>query len=46
MDADARRQSLLNADVIVLEENEAVAPASKHGEQMMQEVAALAGRLR
>jgi hypothetical protein len=46
MDADARRQSLLHADVIVLEENEALAPGSKHGEQMMQEVAALAGRVR
>ena len=42
MDADARRQSLLHADVIVLEENEAVAPASEHGERMMQEVATLA----
>ena len=43
MDADARRLSLLDADVILFEENEAVAPDSNHGEQMMQAVATLAG---
>ena len=42
MNADARRKSLLDADVIFLEENEEVEPASKHGEQMVQEVARLA----
>ncbi len=42
MDADARRQSLLSANVIFFEENEQVAPVSKHGEKMIQEVARLA----
>jgi alginate O-acetyltransferase complex protein AlgJ len=43
MDADARRLSLLDADVVLFEENEAVAPDSDHGKQMMQAVATLAG---
>ena len=43
MDEDARRQSLLDADVVLFEENEAAGPDSRHGELMMQAVAALAG---
>jgi hypothetical protein len=43
MDAEARRQSLLDADVVLLEENESLAPGSHHGELLMLEVAALAG---
>ena len=43
MDEDARRQSLLDADVVAIEENEAAGPDSRHGELMMQAVAALAG---
>ena len=44
VDADARRKSLLDADIVLLEENESLAPGSRHGEQMMQQVAALAGK--
>ena len=36
IDAQARRQSLLDADVVILEENEASGPHSGHGELMMQ----------
>ncbi len=43
VDADARRASLLDADVIFLEENDATAPNSMQGELMMREVARLAG---
>jgi hypothetical protein len=43
MDAAARRKSLLDADVVLFEENEAAGPGSKHGEKMMEEVAKLAG---
>ena len=41
LDADARRASLLDADVILLEENDAGAPNSMQGELMMHEVARL-----
>ena len=43
LDADARRESLLDADVVFLEENDAAAPNSMQGELMMREVARLAG---
>ena len=46
MDADAHRRSLLDADVILFEENEAWGPGSKHGELLMQAVATLAGGAR
>jgi hypothetical protein len=41
IDAQARRQSLLDADVVILEENEASGPHSGHGELMMREMATL-----
>ena len=41
IDAQARRQSLLDADLVILEENEASGPQSGHGEQMMREIATL-----
>ena len=41
IDAQARRRSLLDADVVILEENEASGPQSRHGELMVQEVDAL-----
>ena len=41
VDAEARRQSLLDAQVIVFEENDGSLPGSYHGYLMMQEVAAL-----
>ena len=41
VDAQARRRSLLDAQAIIFEENDSVAPGSQHGELMMQEVAVL-----
>ncbi len=41
MDAEQRSQSLLDADVIFFEENEALAPDSKHGQLMIQAVKAI-----
>ena len=46
MDAAARRQSLLEADVVFFEENEQAGPRSTHGEKMMAEVEKLAGGAR
>ena len=42
LDAAARRQSLLTADVVIFEENEFAVAQSFHGESFMREVAALA----
>ena len=41
VDAQARRRSLLDAQAIIFEENDSMAPGSQHGELMMQEVAVL-----
>jgi alginate O-acetyltransferase complex protein AlgJ len=41
IDAQARRRSLLDADVVILEENEAAGPQSRHGKLMMGEIATL-----
>ncbi len=41
IEAQARRRSLLDADVVILEENEASGVPSSHGELMMQEMATL-----
>ena len=41
IDAEQRSQSLLDADVIFFEENEALAPDSKHGQLMIQAVEAI-----
>jgi hypothetical protein len=41
VEAELRSQSLLHADVIFLEENEAVAPDSEHGRSMMQAIEAI-----
>jgi hypothetical protein len=44
MDAAARTQSLLGADLVVYEENEAAGPAAKHGWPFMDEMKTLAGK--
>jgi hypothetical protein len=41
MDAKVRRQSLLDADVIVFEENEAALPETGHGRHLMDEMKAI-----
>ena len=41
MDAKVRRQSLLDADVIIFEENEAALPDSRHGDYLMKEMQAI-----
>jgi alginate O-acetyltransferase complex protein AlgJ len=41
IDPQARRRSLLDADVVILEENEASGPQSAHGKLMMREMAKL-----
>ena len=41
MDAGLRTQSLLNADVVFLEENEAVLPSSEHARRMVDELDAI-----
>jgi alginate O-acetyltransferase complex protein AlgJ len=46
MDAGARRQALLEADVIFFEENEEVGPQSVHGEKMLAEMEKLARGVR
>ena len=42
VDPAARRRSLLDADVILFEENEQMGPGSTHGTELMKEVAGLA----
>jgi hypothetical protein len=42
MDAAVRRQSLLDADVVFFEENEAAGPDTPHGQKMMRELEAIA----
>ncbi len=44
IDAEARRRSLVEADVVILEENESIAPGSKHATMMMDDLQTLAGR--
>ncbi len=41
MDAGVRRQSLLDADVVFFEENEAALPNSRHGQRLMDELKAI-----
>ena len=41
IDAQARRRSLLDADVVILEENESLGPQSSHGKLMMGEMLTL-----
>jgi alginate O-acetyltransferase complex protein AlgJ len=41
MDADVRRKSLLDADVVFFEENEAALPDSRHGQALMDELKAI-----
>jgi hypothetical protein len=41
MEPEQRIQSLLDADVVFLEENEALAPNSQHGRLMVQEIATI-----
>jgi hypothetical protein len=43
LDADARLVSLLDADMVFLEENESLGPGSLHGRSMMQEIEAMSG---
>lgn len=42
IDPGVRRRSLLDADVVVFEENEAAGPATPHGKLMIQEIDAMA----
>ncbi|HET7879414.1 MAG TPA: hypothetical protein VFL55_00910 [Acetobacteraceae bacterium] len=44
IDAEARRRSLVEADVVLLEENESIAPDSAHATKMMDEVRAQSER--
>jgi hypothetical protein len=41
MDAGVRRKSLLDADVVFFEENEAALPDSRHGQALMDELKAI-----
>jgi hypothetical protein len=41
MDEDVRRRSLLDADVVFMEENEAAIPESRHGQRLMDELKAI-----
>jgi len=41
IDAEARRRSLLDADLVMLEENEAAGPVSGHGKEMMEAISKL-----